>query len=261
MSAMTSDIRNLRDTIIPKSDQLNADQLLSGPMTITVTAVKRGSGDDQPIVIHYAGENGRPYKPCKSMRKVLIFAWGEDGSAWVGRSMTLFNRLDVKFGGIEVGGIRISHLSDIDRDVKISLTATKGKKEPIVIKRLADGPGVSEARIQLRDAAAKGMGALRNAWAALPAAVQRAIGPEGCPSEYKTMAQQAGMASATQVPADDSPMTVPEVMSGIEQAADVDALDSAYDMLGLVSNASPEDRTKVTEAYTARRAAIEGDQA
>ena len=258
MSAMASDIRNLRDTIIPKSDQLNADQLLSGPMTITVTSVKRGSGDDQPIVIHYAGENGRPYKPCKSMRKVLIFAWGEDGSAWVGRSMTLFNRLDVKFGGIEVGGIRISHLSDIDRDVKISLTATKGKKEPIVIKRLADDPGVSAARGQLREAAAKGMAELRKAWGSLPAALQRAIGPDGCPDEFKTLAQQADAKPAS-TPDDDSPMTVAEVLSGIEQAADVDALDSAYDMLSLVANASPEDRAKVTEAYTARRAAIEGE--
>jgi len=30
-------------------------------------------------------------------------------------------------------------------------------------------------------------------------------------------------------------------------------------MLGLVANASPEDRKAVTEAYTARRAAIEGE--
>lgn len=68
--------------------------------------------------------------------------------------------------------------------------------------------------------------------------------------------------AATALPVDDdSPMTVAEVLSGIEQAADVDALDSAYDMLSLVANASPEDRAKVTEAYTARRAAIEGDQA
>jgi len=29
-----SEATNLKDTIIPKSDQLNADQLLSAPMTI-----------------------------------------------------------------------------------------------------------------------------------------------------------------------------------------------------------------------------------
>jgi len=36
-----SDISNLSDTIVPKSDQLNADQLLGGSMTITVTDVRR----------------------------------------------------------------------------------------------------------------------------------------------------------------------------------------------------------------------------
>lgn len=130
-----SDVSNLRDTIVPKSDQLNAEQLLGGPITITVTAVKRGT-DEQPVILNYDGDNGRPYKPCKSMRKVLIFAWGDDGRQWVGRSMTLFNNPDVKFGGVKVGGIRISHLSHIERDIALSLTATKGKKEEFIIRKL-----------------------------------------------------------------------------------------------------------------------------
>lgn len=130
-----SDVSNLRDTIIPKSDQLNAEQLLAGPITVTVTAVRRSDGE-QPVMINYADDNGRPYKPCKSMRKVLIFAWGDDGRDWVGKSMTLYNNPDVKFGGVKVGGIRISHLSHIERDIALSLTATKGKKEAYVIKRL-----------------------------------------------------------------------------------------------------------------------------
>lgn len=130
---MSNDVSDLRSTIIPKSDQLNAEQLLGGPMTVTVSDVRLGS-DDQPVVIHYANDAGRPYKPCKTMRKVLIFAWGEDGRKWVGRSMTLFNDQSVKFGGLEVGGIRISHMTDIARDVQVSLTATKGKKALHTIK-------------------------------------------------------------------------------------------------------------------------------
>lgn len=133
-----SDVSNLRDTIIPKSDQINADQLLGGEITITVNNVRRGDGD-QPIIIGYDGDNGRPYKPCKSMRKVLVFAWGEDGNQWIGRSMTLFCDTNVMFGGIKVGGIRISHMSDIERDVSVSITATRGKKTPYVIKKL-DAP-------------------------------------------------------------------------------------------------------------------------
>src|SRR3546814_14915789 len=83
---------------------------------------------DLPVVIHYEGEGGRPYKPCKSMRKVLVFAWGSDGGAWIGQSMTLYNRPDVKFGGEEVGGIRISHLSDIDKDIAIALTRSEERR-------------------------------------------------------------------------------------------------------------------------------------
>lgn len=125
---MQFDVSNLRPTIIPKSDQLNADQLVGGPMTVTVSEVRVTSSDDQPVIVHYEGENGRPYKPCKTMRKVLIFAWGEDGREWVGRSMTLYHDASVRFGGSEVGGIRISHMSHIDKEIRVNLTATKGKK-------------------------------------------------------------------------------------------------------------------------------------
>jgi hypothetical protein len=130
-----TDISNLSGTIVPKSDQLNAEQLLSGSMTITVTDVTIGN-DEQPTVIHYANDNGRPFKPSKTVRKILIFAWGEDGRSWIGRSMTLYNDQSVRFGGMTVGGIRISHLSHIDREISISLTATKGKKAQHTIHKL-----------------------------------------------------------------------------------------------------------------------------
>lgn len=122
-----SGIDNLRDTIVPKSDQLNADDLIGTTMTIKVTDVRRGSAD-QPVNIHYEGDNGRPYKPGKSMRRVLIYCWGDDGKAWIGRSMTLYCDPEVKFGGVKVGGIRISHLSHIDTPMVLQLTATRGKR-------------------------------------------------------------------------------------------------------------------------------------
>jgi hypothetical protein len=139
---MQIDVSNLRPTIIPKSDQLNADQLVGGAMTVTVTDVRVTASDDQPVIVHYDGENGRPYKPCKTMRKVLIFAWGEDGRQWLGRSMTLYNDPSVRFGNSEVGGIRISHMTDIASTVRVSLAATKGKKalhiiEPLTVVTLA----------------------------------------------------------------------------------------------------------------------------
>lgn len=135
-TSMNATVEDLRATIIPKSDQLNAEQLLGGPMTVTVTEVRVKDSEEQPVVVHYAGEEGRPFKPCKTMRKVLIHAWGADGRQWVGRSMTLYNDPAVKFGGEDVGGIRISHLTDIEHDIKVSLTSTRGKKAKYEIRRL-----------------------------------------------------------------------------------------------------------------------------
>lgn len=125
---MPNDVQDLRSTIIPRSDQLNSEQLLSGPMILTVSEVRAGGGEDQPVSIFYEADPGRPFKPCKTMRKVLILAWGPDGTKWIGKSMELFNDPFVKFGGEVVGGIRISRLSNIPQNIKVSLIATKGRK-------------------------------------------------------------------------------------------------------------------------------------
>jgi hypothetical protein len=128
---------NLAQTIIPKSDQLNADDLISGSITIKVTAIKGSNEPQQPVSIHYEGDSGKPYKPCKSMRRVLVSAWGANGLDYVGRSMTLYRDDSVVFGGIAVGGIRISHLSHIEKDMTLALTVSQASRKPYTVKRLA----------------------------------------------------------------------------------------------------------------------------
>jgi len=124
-------------TIIPKSDQTNADDLAGGPRTITITAVRGdASSKEQPVSFSYEGDNGRPYKPCKSMRRVVVVLWGADASKYVGRSMTLYCDPDVQFGGMKVGGIRISHMSHIDAPQTIALTATRARRAPFTVQPL-----------------------------------------------------------------------------------------------------------------------------
>ena len=123
-------------SIIPKSDQLNAEDLLSGPITVTVTDVKQGTAE-QPITIIIDGER-QPYKPCKTMRKMLVFCWSDQAANWIGKRMTLYADPDVKWAGVAVGGIRISHLSGIESQVMLMLSETKGKRKPIVVKLLPD---------------------------------------------------------------------------------------------------------------------------
>ena len=118
---------DLSQTVIAKSDQLNADDMISGPMTIQITAVNVVGGD-QPVVIGYEGDNGKPYKPCKSMRRALIHIWGKDGSNYVGKSMTIYADPKVKWAGAEIGGIRISHATGIEKTLKFPLTVSRGKK-------------------------------------------------------------------------------------------------------------------------------------
>jgi hypothetical protein len=129
-------MNDMSRTIIPKSDQLNADDLLTGPITIKVTDVTIRGGQEQPVSIHYEGDNGKPYKACKSMCRVMVAAWGADASKYVGRSMTLYCDPKVKWAGMEVGGIRISHMSDIDSTMTMALTVTRANKKPFTVKPL-----------------------------------------------------------------------------------------------------------------------------
>ena len=136
-------------TIAPKSEQLDAVDLLAGARTFTVVSVSKGSVE-QPVNI-YLADFPRPWRPGVSMRRVLVACWGADGAAYVGRRVTLFCDPRVRFGADEVGGTRISHLSHIDKPRTIPLLVTRGKSAPYRVEPLpADAPtslAVSEATL------------------------------------------------------------------------------------------------------------------
>jgi hypothetical protein len=119
-----------------RSDQLNSDDLLGAPRTVTIT---KGTGceGDQPIAIYFEGDNGKPFKPCKTIRRVLVAVWGRYASEYVGRSMTLYRDDAVTFGGLQVGGIRISHMSHLDKETIVVVAKSKGKKAGMKIMPLA----------------------------------------------------------------------------------------------------------------------------
>jgi hypothetical protein len=126
---------DMTPTLEAKSNQLTSDDLIAGPKTITVTKVAAGN-NEQPVAISYEGDQGKPWYPCKSMRRVLVAAWGADAKGYIGRSMTLFRDPEVSYGGIKVGGIRISHLSDLDSPLSIALTVTRQKRSPYKVQPL-----------------------------------------------------------------------------------------------------------------------------
>lgn len=128
-------MNTMADVTQPKSDQINADDLIGGPMTVTITGVKIKAGEDQPISMSLAN-SAKVYRPCKSMARVFMSAWGADATAYIGRSLTLYRDPKVKWGGLEVGGIRISHMTDIEKDMVLMLTQTRANRAPHKIKPL-----------------------------------------------------------------------------------------------------------------------------
>lgn len=143
-------MNDMSTVIIPRSDQINADSLLSGPITIKITKVEIKAVAEQPVTIHYEGEDGKPWRPCKSMARCLVAAWGPDSSKYAGRSLTLFCDPHVKWAGLEVGGIRISHMSDIDGPLTMALTVTRANKKPFTVKPLETTKPVEDPMVALK---------------------------------------------------------------------------------------------------------------
>lgn len=124
---------DISSSTTPRSDQQNFDDYVAGPKTLTIAEVRQGSAE-QPVEIHLVEFPGRPYKPSKSMRRVLVAAWGAEASAYTGRKIRLYGDPEVTFGRDKVGGIKIAALSHIDKPLSIALTVTRGKRAPFTVQ-------------------------------------------------------------------------------------------------------------------------------
>lgn len=198
-------MNDLRSTIAARSDQMNSDDLIGGPRTIRVTKVEITQGADQPVSIYFEGDDGKPFKACKSMRRVLVTVWGPDGNAYVGRSMTLYRDAAVQFGGMAVGGIRISHMSHIEKPVTMALTATRAAKKPFTVKPLvAEAPApVLDLELLTEDAnaaASKGVAEYQAFWSGLTKAQREGLLPQhdGLKAMAKVADSEAEMQAANE---------------------------------------------------------------
>lgn len=129
---------DLTQSIEPRSDQINSDDLISGPHTYTVREVVQGKAE-QPFdfMLH---ETERAYRPSKTMRRMIVAAWGPDTKAYSGRRLTLYREPSIKFGSAVVGGIRISHMSHIAKRIEEKFQTTRGKRETFTVEPLPDVP-------------------------------------------------------------------------------------------------------------------------
>jgi hypothetical protein len=204
----------LADTIVIKSDQLNGDDLIAGPITIKITKIgKKKSDSQQPISVHYEGDNGKPWKPCLTMRKLLLAEWGDNvNDCYIGRKLRLFRDETVKWAGREEGGIRISHMSNITSARVHLLTETRGVKKPHTVKPLVDTESIDVAALKKSglEASEKGLESLKAWWSGIGGLNQNAVGGAAYLDELKTIAAKY---SGSQLPDTEKHATdeIPEV--------------------------------------------------
>lgn len=120
---------DISNTLLTKSDQLNADDLVGGPITVQITHASV-AGSEQPVALSISG-GFQPWKPCKTMRRVMALAWTPETDHWVGQWVTLYREPNVKFGSDVVGGIRIAAMSGIPKRIEVNLAASKGGKKSL----------------------------------------------------------------------------------------------------------------------------------
>jgi hypothetical protein len=199
--------------IIPNSDQISADDLIAGPMTITITSCTVKGGQEQPVSISFEGSN-RVYRPCKSMLRIMAHGWGSTNTkTFVGKSMTLYRDPSVKWGGVAVGGIRISHMTHIDRDFSMMLTATKQSRVPHKVQvlrldaKVKPAPRGPDPLELARSKARLGKAAFVTWWNSEEGKNARADGAQGIVKELGAICAEADAAMA------DDPFGLPPIDS------------------------------------------------
>ncbi len=158
-------MNDFQAALAPRSDQINASDLLAGDMTVTIAAVKVTPGTEQPVSIRLEGMD-KVWRPCKTTGRILMAAWGPDTSIYPGRSAQLYLDPEVKWGGMKVGGIRIRALSHIDAELQLALAESKQNRKIFRVKPLAGAPRRADPPRQSSGGSSSGIDGLAKAQAA-----------------------------------------------------------------------------------------------
>jgi hypothetical protein len=156
---------DMTESIAPKSDQMDYEDLIGGERIFTISEVRRGPSAEQPIEILLA-EFPRPWRPAKTVRRLLVAAWGADGSQYVGQRVMLFGDPTVKWAGQPVGGIRVKAMSGIDKPLTVALTVARGKRAPFTVDPLPDTPHAAPTITPEQVASCTSIDELRGMWSA-----------------------------------------------------------------------------------------------
>ena len=135
---------DMSKTIRANSDQLNAVDLMGGGEVVTVKSVVIKLGEKQSKWIELE-EDFKTFKPCLTMRRVIMDIWGGETNDHIGRKLVLYCEPTVLWGGQQEGGIRISHASHITEIKRTRVRESKYKTtvwetHPLVIEKPQSQP-------------------------------------------------------------------------------------------------------------------------
>lgn len=158
---------DITDALAPVSDQLDAIELVN-PRTFTIdSGSSLGKRDGKTVAEIRLVGFPRVWRPSKGMLDVLAACWGTDAKQWVGHRVTLYNDTKVMFGPNKVGGVRISHLSHIDKARTVTIRASGvGRKQQWPVKPLPQSPQGESPRGAARVLDTPGAGKVEGADAA-----------------------------------------------------------------------------------------------
>ena len=147
---------DITKTTETKSKQLNSDDM-TGNMVIKITRVDVSDNGEQPVSIFFEGDGGKPWKPCKTVRKILKYVWDRETDNYIGRSVELYVDSRVKYGGEEIGGIRIKAMSHIQKKVRLALITAAGRKsifiiEPLIVPEPKPERSLDDQKVACREA-------------------------------------------------------------------------------------------------------------
>jgi hypothetical protein len=128
---------NFMQTLEAKSDQLNATDIMGIDLVIRIRDAVLTNSKEQPLSVYFDGDNNRPWKPSKGMRRVLAAGWGAETENLIGKSVKLHFDPSVKYAGKEVGGIRVKAMSHIDqRGIVVVEAINRQQRVPLHISYL-----------------------------------------------------------------------------------------------------------------------------
>lgn len=116
---------DISKTLISKSDQFNAVDLVGKTLLLTISKVNANvDAKDQPVSIFFEGQS-KCYRPSKGMRAIISEKWTPETDLWIGKTIELYHEPKVIYAGAECGGIRIQGMSHIENDFKKRVVESK----------------------------------------------------------------------------------------------------------------------------------------